>query len=65
MPRHNYSKKHTPAQRAVPQPEQGKVRYATKHKAEQAIKESQQYNPDVSLSVYQSPSDGGWYLTSR
>ena len=46
-------------------PEAGKIRYPSKHAAEQKIRDSKLYNPDVILSTYQSPTDGGWYLTSK
>jgi hypothetical protein len=65
MPRHNYSKKHIPAQRLIPKKEQGKIRYDTKQLAEQAIRRAYVRDPDVELQAYQSPTDAGWYLTSR
>ena len=65
MPRRNYSKKHVHIRKQLPQPEPGKVRYATKLQALKAIEQTQRHNPDVNLAVYQSPSDAGWYLTSK
>ncbi|OYX37939.1 hypothetical protein B7Z00_02590 [Candidatus Saccharibacteria bacterium 32-50-10] len=44
--------------------ERSKVRYATKQQAMAAAKDRMLYHPDLELSVYQSPADGGWYLTS-
>lgn len=64
MPRKNRAPKHIPF---IPQPanEQGKRRFASKQAAERAIKELQKYQLDLELHVYQSPTDGGWYLTSK
>lgn len=64
MPRKNRPVLHL--KRAPTQkPEIGKIRYASKHAAEQKIRDSKLYSPDVALSTYQSPRDGGWYLTSK
>lgn len=41
-----------------------KTRYKTKRDALAAIREITTYNLDTELDVYQSPVDGGWYLTS-
>ena len=45
--------------------ERTKVRYATKQAALAAIAEASKYQTDIPLRVYQSPHDGGWYLTSN
>ncbi|MBP6038341.1 MAG: hypothetical protein KA604_03320 [Candidatus Saccharimonas sp.] len=45
--------------------EQSKTRYATKRAAENAIKDLQMYHLDLNLRTYQSPTDGGWYLTRQ
>jgi hypothetical protein len=64
MPRKN--RPAIPARRLPPQkPETGKVRYPSKQAAEAQIRESRKYNDELELSVYHSPTDGGWYLTSR
>ena len=42
-----------------------KKTFPTKIAAEAAIKYIQIYNPDISLSAYQSPQDGLWRLTSK
>jgi len=44
--------------------ERSKVRYATKQQATAAANDRMLYHPDLELSVYQSLTDGGWYLTS-
>ncbi|MGB4767848.1 MAG: hypothetical protein WBP22_01175 [Candidatus Saccharimonas sp.] len=64
MPRRNRQRPITklPSSRTA---EAGKIRYASRASAEQQIREQQKYQPDLKLSTYQSPTDGGWYLTSR
>ena len=47
------------------QPEANKVRYPSKQAALSAANERMRYHLDLQLSVYQSPQDGGWYLTSK
>ena len=42
-----------------------KRRFNSKQEAKNAIIELQKYNLDLKLYVYQSPIDGGWYLTSK
>jgi hypothetical protein len=63
MPRRNNTPKHIPYE-----PESAaaplKKRFSSKQAALQAIKELQKYHLDLELSTYQSPIDGGWYLTS-
>lgn len=64
MPRKNRTPKHTyyqPTTAATPE----KKRFPSRQAAEQAIRELQKYHLDIQLAVYQSPVDGGWYLTSR
>lgn len=64
MPRKNHTSKHDYYKpRTATAPE--KKRFASKQAAERAIRELQKYNLDLELDVYQSPVDGGWYLTSR
>jgi len=63
MPRKNKTIPHQPYQpksAAAPL----KKRFASRQLALQAIKELKKYHLDISLSAYQSPIDGGWYLTS-
>jgi len=63
MPRRNNTPKHVPYEpntAAAPL----KKRFPSRQAALQAIKELQKYNLDLELSTYQSPIDGGWYLTS-
>lgn len=63
MPRRNNTPKHIPYEpktAAAPL----KKRFPSRQAALQAIKELQKYNLDLELSTYQSPVDGGWYLTS-
>jgi hypothetical protein len=43
--------------------EAAKVRYPSKQAALAAIREHEKYNLDTPLRPYQSPNDGGWYLT--
>jgi hypothetical protein len=63
MPRRNNTPKHVPYEpRTAAAPL--KKRFGSKQAAEFAIKEQQKYHLDLELSVYQSPVDGGWYLTS-
>ncbi|MFZ1802151.1 MAG: hypothetical protein WAW62_04600 [Candidatus Saccharimonas aalborgensis] len=62
MPRRNRTPKRVPYQK--PATERVKVRYTTKQAAEAAIRHTAIYSPDISLRTYQSPQDGGWYLTS-
>jgi hypothetical protein len=51
--------------RTQPTSEATKRRFATKQAAKSAAKERMRYHENLQLSVYQSPHDGGWYLTSR
>ncbi|MBC7764595.1 hypothetical protein H7Y29_02680 [Microbacteriaceae bacterium] len=63
MPRRHKPLKNQ-SKRPTISPEAGKVRYPSKHAAEHAAKEVSKYNLDVNLRTYQSPINGGWYLTS-
>lgn len=65
MPRRNRAPRHdrydpTPLAHTTP-----KRVFASKHAAEQAAKELRKYDLDLKLSVYQSPTDGKWYLSSK
>lgn len=64
MPRRNNMQKVT---RKIPQPrpEAQKTRYASRHAAQKAAEHQMLYHPELQLSIYQSPYDGGWYLTSK
>ena len=63
MPRRNNTPKHIPYQnKSASAPL--KKRFASRNAALAAIKELQKYHLDLELNVYQSPNDGGWYLTS-
>lgn len=63
MPRKNRAQPHVRYQpNSAHAPE--KTRYASKAAAERAIREIRKYHLDAKLTVYQSPVDGGWYLTS-
>jgi hypothetical protein len=42
-----------------------KTRYRNKHDAQAAADDQMRYQLDLILRVYQSPNDGGWYLTSE
>lgn len=57
-PPHHY---YTPRTATAPE----KKRFASRQAAERAIRELQKYHLDLELDIYQSPVDGGWYLTSR
>jgi len=64
MPRRNHTPKHTPYTpntAAAPL----KKRFPSRQAALLAIKELQKYHLDLELDIYQSPIDGGWYLTSH
>ena len=64
MPRKNRTQPHSRYQhKSAHAPD--KKRYASKQAVERAIRELQKYHLDLELSYYQSPVDGGWYLTSR
>jgi len=64
MPRKNSRPKHQPYQpRTAAAPL--KKRFASRQAALSAIKELQKYHLELELDIYQSPVDGGWYLTSR
>lgn len=63
MPRRNHTPKHEPYQpRTAAAPL--KKRFISRQAAQLAIKELQKYHLDLELDIYQSPVDGGWYLTS-
>ena len=64
MPRRN---KHPIVKRvlAAQSPEISKVRYPSKQAALSAANDRMRYHLELELSVYQSPQDGGWYLTSK
>lgn len=64
MPRRNRTPKHTPYQNKSARAPQ-KKRFVSRQAALNAIKELQKYHLDLKLDIYQSPADGGWYLTSR
>lgn len=61
MPRRNKTPKHVPFKPTSHS--QAKTRYATRADAERAIAHLQRYNLELSLRTYQSPTNGGWYLT--
>lgn len=64
MPRKNRTRPHQPYQpKTAFAPE--KKRFASRAAALRAVKELQKYHLDLELDVYQSPVDGGWYLTSK
>ena len=64
MPRKNKTPKHQPYQpRTAVAPL--KKRFSSRQAALLAIKEVEKYHLDIALDIYQSPVDGGWYLTSR
>lgn len=63
MPRRNKTPKHRPYR--SPRSEATKKRYLSRAAALRAITELRKYQLDVQLRVYQSPHDGGWYLTSQ
>lgn len=64
MPRHNRTPRFTPyVSRTAHAPQ--KKRFGSRQAALLAIHEIQKYQLDLELSIYQSPVDGGWYLTSR
>ncbi len=63
MPRRNKTPKHQPYR--PPRGEGTKKRYPNRAAALRAIAELRKYQLDVQLRVYQSPHDGGWYLTSQ
>lgn len=64
MPRRNKTPQHKPYEpRTAGAPL--KKRFASEQAAKNAIKELQKYHLDLELSVYRSPDDGGWYLTSK
>ncbi|QCT39770.1 hypothetical protein GWK73_01635 [Candidatus Saccharibacteria bacterium oral taxon 955] len=64
MPRKNRTPKHKPYQpRSATTPD--KRRFLSRDAALRAIKELQKYHLDLELDIYQSPIDGGWYLTSK
>jgi len=63
MPRRNNTPKHLPYEpRTAAAPL--KKRFISKQATLLAIQELQKYHLDLELSVYQSPVDGGWYLTT-
>lgn len=63
MPRRNRTKPHVPYEPKTAHAP-AKKRFASRDEALRAIKELQKYNLDLKLSTYQSPVDGGWYLTT-
>lgn len=63
MPRRNKNVKHTLYQPS--NGEVGKTRYATKREAEEAAEHRMLLHMNLTLYVYQSPLDRGWYLTSK
>lgn len=64
MPRKNKTPEHQPYQpRTAAAPL--KKRFSSRQTALLAIKELQKYQLELELDTYQSPVDGGWYLTSR
>jgi hypothetical protein len=65
MPRRNHTPLHIrydPTSLAHTTP---KKPFASKHLAEQAIKELQKYHFELTLHTYRSPVDGKWYLSSN
>jgi hypothetical protein len=63
MPRKNNAIKHIPFR--PPNHEAGKTRFATKRQADDAAEYQMLINPGLELFVYQSNTDGGWYLTRQ
>jgi hypothetical protein len=63
MPRKNKTPKHVPYSSAYS--EQSKTRYATKKDAEAAAEHRMLLHIGLTLYVYQSIADRGWYLTSK
>ena len=64
MPRRNNTPKHEPYQSHTAGAPL-KKRFVSRQAALLAIRELQKYQLDLELSTYQSPDDGGWYLTSH
>lgn len=64
MPRRNRTPKHDYYVNKTAHAPQ-KKRFPSKQAALDAIRELQKYHLELELDVYQSPVDGGWYLTSR
>ncbi|RKV94118.1 MAG: hypothetical protein D8G53_11625 [Candidatus Saccharimonas sp.] len=63
MPRRNRTPKHQRYRNnSARAPE--KKRFASRSDALRAIRELQKYHLGLRLTCYQSPVDGGWYLTS-
>jgi len=65
MPRRNNTPPHQPYNSSRLAHSTPKRVYASKRAAETAAKEGMKYNLELQLSVYQSPTDGKWYLSSR
>lgn len=63
MPRKNRTPKHQRYQNNSARAPQ-KKRFKSRSEAEKAIRELQKYHLYLKLDCYQSPVDGGWYLTS-
>ncbi|HRC28308.1 MAG TPA: hypothetical protein PKV96_02880 [Candidatus Saccharimonas sp.] len=62
MPRRNKSPRII---KSIPQqPAKQKTRYTNEHDARRAADYQMRHHLDLVLRVYQSPTDGGWYLTS-
>jgi len=65
MPRRNRTTPHTPYDARSLTHTQPKRAFQTKQDAEAAAKEAGKYNLDLTLHVYQSLTDGKWYLSSK
>lgn len=63
MPRKNNTPKHIPFRPTSS--ELQKTRYATKREAENAAEHRMLLHMNLTLYVYKSHLDGGWYLTSK
>lgn len=63
MPRKNNTPKHIPFR--ISGGELTKTRYATKRQAEAAAEHRMLLHMNLTLYVYKSHLDGGWYLTSK
>lgn len=64
MPRRNHTPKIEQYKPRV-SAQSPKKRFVSRQAALTAIKELQKYHLELELRVYQSPDDGGWYLTSK
>lgn len=64
MPRRNHTPPHQPYDPSPLTHSQPKRAFQSKRAAEAAAKAIMRYELDLELYVYQSPTDGKWYLSS-